>query len=133
MKKFNYLNHLQNTRNASKFNMIYEAIMSDLEIYKDVTPSKIITNRDLNLILEEIDKPQYVVCESSGRSILLEEAIFMDEDFLITEGILEKVGQKIKQIIDWIKEGIKKVLSEASDMIKAFCEKVKNNRGCCSN
>jgi hypothetical protein len=108
--------------------MIYEAVMSDLEIYKDVKPApNCMMGRSLNLILEEINKPQYIVCESSGRTILLEEAIFMDEQYLISEGILEKVGQKIKQIIDWIKEGIKEVLSKASDMIKAFCEKVKEN------
>lgn len=127
MKNQNYLRTLNNSRHNSKFNMIYESIMKDLEIYKGVQPSKLITDRKLNLILEEIEKPQYIVCESSGRSILLEEAIFMDESYLISEGILEKVGQKIQKIIDWIKEGIQKVLSAASDMIKAFCEKVKNN------
>lgn len=126
-KNKDYLQNLNASRNQSKFNMIYEAIMQDLEIYKDVKPSKTISDHSLNLILEEIEKPQYIVCESSGRSILLEEAIFMDEDYLISEGILEKVGEKIQQIIDWIKEGIKEVLSKASDMIKAFCEKVKNN------
>lgn len=127
MKNQNYLRTLNSFRHNSKFNMIYESIMKDLEIYKGVQPSKLITDRKLNLILEEIEKPQYIVCESSGRTILLEEAIFMDEAYLISEGILEKVGQKIQKIIDWIKEGIQKVLSAASDMIKAFCEKVKNN------
>jgi hypothetical protein len=126
--KYNYLEQLNHSRNASKFNMIYEAIMNDLEIYKNIEPAKHINKPSLNLILEEIEKPQYIVCESSGRSILLEEAIFMDEDYLITEGILEKVGQKIQQIINWIKEGIKEVLSKAADEIKAFCEKVKNNK-----
>ena len=125
--KYNYLKNLNISRNTSKFNMIYESIMKDLEIYKGVKPSRVITDHSLNLILEEIEKPQYIVCESSGRTILLEEAIFMDEDYLITEGILEKVGQKIQQIIDWIKEGIKEVLQKSSDLIKAFCEKVKNN------
>ena len=123
----NYLRTLNSSRHNSKFNMIYESIMKDLEIYKGVQPSKLITDRKLNLILEEIEKPQYIVCESSGRTILLEEAIFMDEAYLISEGILEKVGHRIQKIIDWIKEGIQKVLSQASDMIKAFCEKVKNN------
>ena len=124
--KYNYLEQLNHSRNASKFNMIYEAVMGDLEIYKNIKPANSM-HPSLNLILEEIEKPQYIVCESSGRTILLEEAIFMDEDYLITEGILEKVGQKIQQIIDWIKEGIKKVLSKSSEVIKAFCEKVKNN------
>jgi hypothetical protein len=67
-----------------RFQMIYEAIMNDLEIYKNIEPAKHINKPSLNLILEEIEKPQYIVCESSGRSILLEEAIFMDEDYLIT-------------------------------------------------
>ena len=125
--KYNHLKNLNVSRNASKFNMIYEAVMKDLEIYKGVKPSKVITDHSLNLILEEIEKPQYIVCESSGRTILLEEAIFMDEDYLISEGILEKVGQKIQKIIDWIKEGIQNVLQKSSDLIKAFCEKVKNN------
>jgi hypothetical protein len=125
--KHNHLKNLNVSRNASKFNMIYEAVMKDLEIYKGVKPSKVITAHSLNLILEEIEKPQYIVCESSGRTILLEEAIFMDEDYLISEGILEKVGQKIQKIIDWIKEGIQNVLQKSSDLIKAFCEKVKNN------
>lgn len=125
--KYNHLKNLNVSRNASKFNMIYEAVMKDLEIYKNVKPSKVITDHSLNLILEEIEKPQYIVCESSGRTILLEEAIFMDEDYLISEGILEKVGQKIQKIIDWIKEGIQNVLQKSSDLIKAFCEKVKNN------
>jgi hypothetical protein len=124
--KYNYLEQLNHSRNASKFNMIYEAVMGDLEIYKNVKPANSM-HPSLNLIFEEIEKPQYLVCESSGRTILLEEAIFMDENYLITEGILEKVGQKIQQIIDWIKEGIKKVLSKSSEVIKAFCEKVKNN------
>lgn len=125
--KYNHLKNLNVSRNTSKFNMIYEAVMKDLDIYKGVKPSKVITDHSLNLILEEIEKPQYVVCESSGRTILLEEAIFMDEDYLISEGILEKVGQKIQKIIDWIKEGIQNVLQKSSDLIKAFCEKVKNN------
>ena len=125
--KYNYLENLNFSRRATKFNMIYESIMNDLEIYKGVKPSRTITDHSLNLILEEIEKPQYIVCESSGRTILLEDAIFMDEEYLITEGILEKVGQKIQQIIDWIKEGIQNVLQKSSDLIKAFCEKVKNN------
>lgn len=38
MKKFNYLQYLNESRSTPKFNMIYESIMSDLEIYKGVKP-----------------------------------------------------------------------------------------------
>ena len=125
--KSNYLQILNNRRFESKFDLIYESVMKGTEIYPHIKTSKSISNSELNIILEEIEKPQYVICESSGQKLLLENAIFMDEQFLISEGIFDKIGEKIQKIIDWIKEGIKKVLSEASDMIKAFCEKVKNN------
>jgi hypothetical protein len=64
--KYNYLEQLNHSRNASKFNMIYEAIIQDLEIYKQVpvNEAKLVTNKSLTLILEEIDKPQYIICES---------------------------------------------------------------------
>lgn len=87
-----YLQNLQSARNASKFNMIYEAIMKDLEIYKQVpaNTAKLAANKPLTLIVEEINKPQYIICES-GRQLLLEEAIFMSDEYLISEGILDKV------------------------------------------
>jgi hypothetical protein len=46
--------------------MIYEAIMKDLTIYKHVpvNEAKLATNKSLTLILEEINKPQYIICES---------------------------------------------------------------------
>lgn len=100
-----YLQNLENARHASKFNMIYEAIMKDLEIYKHVptNEAKLATNKSLTLILEEINKPQYIICES-GRELLLEEAIFMSDDYLISEGIFDKVGEKIQQLIEYIKK-----------------------------
>lgn len=109
--------------------MIYEAIMQDLEIYKQVpaNTAKLAANKPLTLIVEEINKPQYIICES-GRELLLEEAIFMSDEYLISEGIFDKVSEKIQQLIEYIKEGIKKVLSKSSDIIKAFCEKVKENK-----
>jgi len=125
--KSNYLQILNNRRFESKFDLLYESVMKGAEIYPHIKTTRSISNHELNIILEEIEKPQYVICESSGKSILLEEAIFLPEDYLISEGIFDKIGEKIKKIIDWIKEGIKKVISEASDKIKAFCEKVKNN------
>lgn len=126
--KMNYLRYLNETRSVSKFNMIYESIMKDLDIYSGITAAKTISNNELNLILEQINTPQYLICESSGREILLEEAIFMEENYLISEGIFETVGKKIEELINYIKDGIKKVLSAASDVIKAFCEKVKENK-----
>ena len=124
-----YLQNLQSARNASKFNMIYEAIMQDLDIYKQVpaNTAKLAANKSLTLIVEEINKPQYIICESC-RELLLEEAIFMSDEYLISEGIFDKVSEKIQQLIEYIKAGIKKVLSKSSDVIKAFCEKVKENK-----
>lgn len=122
-----YLDHLKAARNESKFNMIFESIMKDLNIYSAYKSAKHIKNSELRLIMEEIERPQYIVCESSGDTILLEDAIFMEESYLITEGILDKVTEKIKELISWIVSGVKKVLEEALEVIKAFCEKVKNN------
>lgn len=98
-----------------------------MDIYPYIK-SKDISDKSLNLILEEIEREQYVICESSGEKILLEDAIFMSEDYLISEGVLDKVTEKIQEIIDYIKEGIKKVLESGSDIIKKFCEKVANNK-----
>ena len=125
--KYNYLTTLNEVREQSKFNTIYEAIMSDLNVFDNVKAAKTISNNELKIILEEIDKPSYVICESSGDAILLEEAIFMPEEFLITEGILDKVNEKVQKIIEYIAEGIKKVLKAASTVIKAFIDKVKEN------
>lgn len=129
MKKLNYLQQLNLSRSTNRFNILFESIMKDLNLeeFKYITSATKINDTSLSLILEEIEKPQYVICESSGEAILLEEAVFMPESYLISEGILDKVTEKIQQVIDWIKEGIQKVLSKSAEVIKTFCEKVKNN------
>lgn len=95
--KLNYLQILNNRRFESKFDLLYESVMKGTEIYPHIKTARNISNHELNVILEEIEKPQYVICESSGKSILLEEAIFLPEDYLISEGIFDKIGEKIKK------------------------------------
>ena len=84
----------------------------ELDAYKFVKPGKL-NNTQLNLIIEDINKPQYIVCESSGRTLLLEDALFMSTEYLITEGIFDKVTAKIKELITKIvnrnKSGFKKI------------------------
>ena len=97
--KHNYLEQLSYARRQSKFDTIYESIMGNLDLYKNVKAQPI-TNLDLNLLLEDINAPQYVICESSGDAILLEKAIFMEESFLISEGIFDTVTNKVKDIFE---------------------------------
>lgn len=124
-KKKQYLGLLQQRRSKSKFNIVYESIMNDLGIYKNIKGSKI-RNKNINLILEEINKPQYIICKS-GKKILLENALSMSQRQLINEGIIDIVKQKVQDLIEWIKDGIEYVIHQSSQTIKAFCQKVKNN------
>jgi hypothetical protein len=73
-------------------------LCGELDAYKFVKPGKL-NNTQLKLIIEDINKPQYIVCESSGKTLLLEDAIFMPTEYLITEGVFDKVTAKIKELI----------------------------------
>ena len=46
-------------------------LCGELDAYKFVKPGKL-NNTQLKLIIEDINKPQYIVCESSGKTLLLE-------------------------------------------------------------
>lgn len=70
MRKYNYWKekeHLNYSRRFNKFNTIFESIMSDIPLFdKSLYDDTVfIRHPDLNLILEEIAKPQYVVLEST--------------------------------------------------------------------
>ena len=73
----------------------------ELDAYKFVKPGKL-NNTQLNLIIEDINKPQYIVCKSSGKTLLLEDALFMPSEYLITEGIFDKVAKAVESLLEKI-------------------------------
>lgn len=76
-------------------------LCGELDAYKFVKPSKL-NNTQLKLIIEDINKPQYIVCESSGKTLLLEDALFMPTEYLITEGIFDKVAKAVESLLEKI-------------------------------
>lgn len=129
MKKSNYLVELQQRRSTNKFNIIYQSIITGVmnDSYKSIHTNINKHNISLDLIMQSIQKPEYIICQSTNRVILLQQAIFMQQSELIMEGILDKVNQKISKLIQKIKTGIQNVLSKSSEVIKSFFEKLKEN------
>jgi len=76
-------------------------LCGELDAYKFVKPGKL-NNTQLKLIIEDINKPQYIVCESSGKTLLLEDALFMPTEYLITEGIFDKVAKAVETLLEKI-------------------------------
>jgi hypothetical protein len=76
-------------------------LCGELDAYKFVKPGKL-NNTQLKLIIEDINKPQYIVCESSGKTLLLEDALFMPTEYLITEGIFDKVAKAVESLLEKI-------------------------------
>ena len=76
-------------------------LCGELDAYKFVKPGKL-NNTQLNLIIEDINKPQYIVCKSSGKTLLLEDALFMPSEYLITEGIFDKVAKAVESLLEKI-------------------------------
>jgi len=110
--------------------MIFESVMSGIPIYQDIKndPTLFIRKPNLHLICEDVCRDHYVISESTGNAILLEECLFWTEKQLISEGILDKVFSAVQGIYERIKEGIAKVITESSDAIKEFCEKIMNSK-----
>ena len=102
--------------------------MSGIPAFNNVKadPTLFLRRPDLNLLLEEIERPQYVISESTGDAILLEECLFWSEKQLIMEGILDKVLNKVKDIYEKIREAIVNIISDTADAIKSFCDKMMN-------
>ena len=87
-----------------------------------------VTDKGLNLIMEEFERPMYVVSESTGNAYLLEDALFMEESQIISEGIMDSIVNKVKGVYEKIKEGILKAITSGAEIIKSFCEKIMNSR-----
>lgn len=115
---------------SSQFNLVFEQFMRDTGLGEFaggglIVETGLYRGKPLSFILEDIAKPTSVTTRH-GDVILLEDTLELPDAFLISEGILDAVKEKIGGVISKVASGLKEVLSKGWEAVKAFIQKAMN-------